>query len=192
VLYTIATTLYNLIGKWSHKNTVSLLNNVNKIKTKRGVIRHQYPDIHPAWNQRSSRHLHHLGGTKETTWYEIGPWHFYNHVIFKFTSCSDSRLMLACTEWPFRMKFTQEIGSIGCNCMSSLYFHSWQEINIFLNWTGRRESWKQQYFHVACVTIDGVWIGEWIYWPLIYTTRNYKQLQRHRYSPQFTNHHSTR
>jgi hypothetical protein len=24
-----------------------------------------------------------------------------------------------------------------------------------------------------CVTIDGVWIGEWIYWPLVYTTRNY-------------------
>jgi hypothetical protein len=25
-----------------------------------------------------------------------------------------------------------------------------------------------------CVTIDGVWIGEWIYLPLIHTTRNYK------------------
>jgi hypothetical protein len=24
------------------------------------------------------------------------------------------------------------------------------------------------------VTIDGIWIGEWIYWPLIHTTRNYK------------------
>jgi hypothetical protein len=24
------------------------------------------------------------------------------------------------------------------------------------------------------VTVDGVWIGEWIYWPLIHTTRNYK------------------
>jgi hypothetical protein len=23
------------------------------------------------------------------------------------------------------------------------------------------------------VTIDGVWTGEWIYWPLVYTTRNY-------------------
>jgi hypothetical protein len=23
------------------------------------------------------------------------------------------------------------------------------------------------------LTIDGVWIGEWIYWPLVYTTRNY-------------------
>jgi hypothetical protein len=27
------------------------------------------------------------------------------------------------------------------------------------------------------VTIDEVWIGEWIYWPLMHTTRNYKQLQ---------------
>jgi hypothetical protein len=33
----------------------------------------------------------------------------------------------------------------------------------------------------VCVTIDGVWIGEWIYWPLIHTTRNYKQLQHRRY-----------
>jgi hypothetical protein len=24
------------------------------------------------------------------------------------------------------------------------------------------------------VTIDGVWIGEWIYWLLIHVTRNYK------------------
>jgi hypothetical protein len=29
------------------------------------------------------------------------------------------------------------------------------------------------------VTTDRVWVGEWIYWPLIHTTRNYKQLQRH-------------
>jgi hypothetical protein len=21
-------------------------------------------------------------------------------------------------------------------------------------------------------TVDGVWIGEWIYWPLLHTTRN--------------------
>jgi hypothetical protein len=27
---------------------------------------------------------------------------------------------------------------------------------------------------------EGVRIGEWIYRPLIHTTRNYKQLQRHR------------
>jgi hypothetical protein len=27
-----------------------------------------------------------------------------------------------------------------------------------------------------CVTIDGVWIGEWIYWPLLHMTQNYKQL----------------
>jgi hypothetical protein len=42
------------------------------------------------------------------------------------------------------------------------------------------------------VTIDGVSIGEWIYWPLINTTWNYNQLQRHCFSPKFTNHHSTR
>jgi hypothetical protein len=27
------------------------------------------------------------------------------------------------------------------------------------------------------VTTDGVWIGEWIYWPLTQTTQNYKQLR---------------
>jgi hypothetical protein len=42
----------------------------------------------------------------------------------------------------------------------------------------------KEYISVTCmwyVTIDGVWTGEWIYWPLIHTTWNYKQLQRHRY-----------
>jgi hypothetical protein len=33
----------------------------------------------------------------------------------------------------------------------------------------------------VCVTIDGVFIGEWIYWPLIHATQSYKQSQRHRY-----------
>jgi hypothetical protein len=42
------------------------------------------------------------------------------------------------------------------------------------------------------VTIDGVWTGEWIYWPLVHRTRNYKHLQRYRWSTQFTNHWSTR
>jgi hypothetical protein len=36
-----------------------------------------------------------------------------------------------------------------------------------------------KYCHIVCVTIDGVWIGDSIYWPLIHTTRNYKQLQHH-------------
>jgi hypothetical protein len=27
--------------------------------------------------------------------------------------------------------------------------------------------------HLGCVTIDRVRTGEWIYWPLVYTTRNY-------------------
>jgi hypothetical protein len=45
--------------------------------------------------------------------------------------------------------------------------------------------------HSMSVTIDGVWICEWIYWPLTHTTRNYQSLERHRQSPQFTKHHST-
>jgi hypothetical protein len=32
----------------------------------------------------------------------------------------------------------------------------------------------------TAVIIERVWIGEWIYWPLIHTTRKFKQLQRHR------------
>jgi hypothetical protein len=32
--------------------------------------------------------------------------------------------------------------------------------------------------HIWCVTVDGVWIGYWIWCPRIHTTRNYKQLQR--------------
>jgi hypothetical protein len=31
------------------------------------------------------------------------------------------------------------------------------------------------------MSIDGVWIDESIYWPLMHTTRNYKQLQHHYY-----------
>jgi hypothetical protein len=30
------------------------------------------------------------------------------------------------------------------------------------------------------VTIDGVWTGEWVYWPLIHTTQNYRQLKHRR------------
>jgi hypothetical protein len=29
-------------------------------------------------------------------------------------------------------------------------------------------------------TVEGIWINEWIYWPLIHTTWNYKHLQRDR------------
>jgi hypothetical protein len=48
-----------------------------------------------------------------------------------------------------------------------------------------------KYCHVlGCVTMDGVWIGEWIYWPLIHTTWNYKQLQRYHWSTHFTNHYT--
>jgi hypothetical protein len=36
------------------------------------------------------------------------------------------------------------------------------------------------YCHDLGVTVDGVRICEWIYWPLIRMTRNYKQFQRHR------------
>jgi hypothetical protein len=35
--------------------------------------------------------------------------------------------------------------------------------------------------HIWGVTIDGVWIGSWIYWPLIHTTRNCKSSQRYRW-----------
>jgi hypothetical protein len=31
------------------------------------------------------------------------------------------------------------------------------------------------------MTVDGVWVGDSLYWPLIHTSRSYKQLQRHRY-----------
>jgi hypothetical protein len=41
-----------------------------------------------------------------------------------------------------------------------------------------------------CVTIDRVWIGEWMYWPLIHLTRNYKHLQHYRWPPHFTNHYT--
>jgi hypothetical protein len=29
------------------------------------------------------------------------------------------------------------------------------------------------YLNLGVLITDGVWIGEWIYWPLVYTTRNY-------------------
>jgi hypothetical protein len=41
------------------------------------------------------------------------------------------------------------------------------------------------------VTIDGICTGDSIYWPLLHTNQNYKQLQPHCWSPQFTNHHCT-
>jgi hypothetical protein len=40
------------------------------------------------------------------------------------------------------------------------------------------------------VTIDEVWAGEWVYWPLIPITQYYKQLQHFQWSPHFTNHYT--
>jgi hypothetical protein len=36
--------------------------------------------------------------------------------------------------------------------------------------------WCNFYISTVCVTIDGAWIGDSIYWPLTHTTRNYKYL----------------
>jgi hypothetical protein len=52
-----------------------------------------------------------------------------------------------------------------------------------------RNGWS--YCHHLWVATDGVWIGYWIYWPLIHSTRHYKHLQRYRWSKHFTNHYST-
>jgi hypothetical protein len=48
------------------------------------------------------------------------------------------------------------------------------------------------YCHDLGVIIDGVWIGECIYWPLVllHTTRNYKPSQHYRWFPHFTNHYT--
>jgi hypothetical protein len=42
---------------------------------------------------------------------------------------------------------------------------------------------------ISCVTTNGMWIGEWIYWKVIHTWI-YKWIQRYRWSPNFTHHHS--
>jgi hypothetical protein len=44
----------------------------------------------------------------------------------------------------------------------------------------------------AGVTIDYSGLNDWIYWHLIHTTRNCRQLQRYRYSTHFTVHSFTR
>jgi hypothetical protein len=71
--------------------------------------------------------------------------------------------------------------------------HALSPCRGYITWTSSSTTcYVYQYCDVVCVTIDGVSIGENIYLPLIHTTRNYKQLQRHRWSPHFTNHDSTR
>jgi hypothetical protein len=50
----------------------------------------------------------------------------------------------------------REIRNAVCNLEVSLFRYKWVQ--------------------VTCLTIDEVWIGEWIYWSVIHTTRNYKQL----------------
>lgn len=52
-----------------------------------------------------------------------------------------------------------------------------------------RQQIPTKYCHVWGVTINGVWFGERIYWPLIHTTRNYKHLQCYHWFPHFTNHY---
>jgi hypothetical protein len=50
------------------------------------------------------------------------------------------------------------------------YFYSkeWLSLELYLTDT-------RSVLSGVWMTIEGTWIGDSIYWPLIYTTRNYKQ-----------------
>jgi hypothetical protein len=51
------------------------------------------------------------------------------------------------------------------------------QISILLAWIDdNSEFWGQMVLSSLGVTIDGVQIGDLIYWPIIHTTRNYQQL----------------
>jgi hypothetical protein len=44
--------------------------------------------------------------------------------------------------------------------MSVVYLQKQQVVGVYI-------------VSILGVIIDGVWIGEWIYWPLVYTAQNY-------------------
>jgi hypothetical protein len=50
--------------------------------------------------------------------------------------------------------------------------------NEIINVSKKHNQFSYIYFYILwrsmSVIIERVWIGEWIYWPLIHTTRNYK------------------
>jgi hypothetical protein len=62
------------------------------------------------------------------------------------------------------------------------------DIVLFIAISGELQTQHRIYCHDLGVTVDGVWIGEWIYWPLIHTNWNYKWLQRYRWVRHFTDH----
>jgi hypothetical protein len=60
---------------------------------------------------------------------------------------------------------------------------------------GARPFWMRTVFIVSRVGVTyrrGFWLDNWIYWHLIQNTRNYRQLQRSRWSTHFTVHRYTR
>jgi hypothetical protein len=59
--------------------------------------------------------------------------------------------------------------SIICYFFFFFFRYNDQEQCIFQSY----QLWHQMGTYLGCVTIDGVWIGDWLYWPLVYTTRNY-------------------
>jgi hypothetical protein len=65
----------------------------------------------------------------------------------------------------------------------------WQFTRWSIRQSHRKVQWNSLYCHDLGVTIDGVQTGEWIYWPLIHMTQNYKHLKCYRWSIHFSNHY---
>jgi hypothetical protein len=59
--------------------------------------------------------------------------------------------------------------------------------DIVTHWVWFNPTTSDTSCHAISLPVGGVRIDDRIYWPFIHTTRNYKQLQRDRWSPQFTN-----
>jgi hypothetical protein len=103
----------------------------------------------------------------------IGSWFFFLNKGDKFTfkHCTVP-LYYSNINTSDKQRFQSQVVVSGISCLRDrLLMPSSFSTQILKN---------MNYYHYYChdwgVTIDGVWIGEWIYWPLIHTTRNHKHL----------------
>jgi hypothetical protein len=114
---------------------------------------------------------------KHVWWMKISPWHKELDWNFRILWLTENQKNFSCWSQYCCLVAVVLTVSSALQAPPALFLYLFEKF--------RRISWEPQdirviLLHSRGVTIDGVWIGEWIHWPLIHTARKYKYLQRQR------------